>query len=175
MRAETEQDTTKNEGRNAPVKNSRKILLKSEFLQYVREIKDLKFEKAVIFDKEGNFLFRMNGKRNNIDFRYCDMFLLQENIFMHNHPRGGGFSLPDIRSACALNMAGMIVATHRFIFMFFPPEKQEHFAVSDYYKILKCYRIRLKSVPLSKRFRPYDEIWRDIAGDLGYRYLKIRI
>ncbi|MDD4126077.1 MAG: hypothetical protein PHV39_00125 [Methanomicrobium sp.] len=151
------------------------IRLKNEFLKYVSEIKDKSFEHAVIFNESGKFLFRMKGTRNSIDFKHSDLYRMQGKIFMHNHPCGGGFSLPDIRSACALNMAGMIVATEKFLFIFFPSPEKENFRISDYKNILKCYQIRQNLIPLSKRFQPDDEIWKIVACDLGYQYLKIRL
>lgn len=156
-------------------KRELQIQLSKDFLKYVEEIKDQSFEHAVIFDENGRFIFRMRGTRNSINFRYRDLYRLQGKIFMHNHPCGGGFSLPDIRSACALNMAGMIVATKKYLYMFFPPEKKENFLISDYRYILKCYRIRQNIIPLSKRFQPDDEIWKIVSRDLGYQYLKIRL
>lgn len=154
-----------------------KLIIKLDitFMKYVFEIKDSVFEKGIIFDKTGNFLFRMTGKRNSIDFSYNDIYRLQGKIFMHNHPRGGGFSLPDIKTACALNMAGMIVVTKKYIHIFFPPQERETFLISDYRGILKCYQIRQNIIPLSKRFLPDDEIWRIVACDLGFQYLKIKI
>lgn len=157
------------------IRDDDKILLDKNFMNYVFEIKDSVFEKGIVFDKNGLFLFKMNGGRNSINFFYNDLYILQGKIFMHNHPCGGGFSLPDIKTACALNMAGMIVATKKYICMFFPPQEKETFLVSDYTGIKKCYRIRQNIIPLSKRFLPDDEIWRLVANDLGYQYLKIRI
>jgi hypothetical protein len=163
-------------GNNSSFKQQGKIVTVSRiFLRHVREIKDLAFENAIIFDKSGNFLFRMKGKRYSIEFDYYDRYRLQENIFMHNHPCGGGFSLSDIWSACALNMSGMIAVTQEYIYMFFPPYDRQVFEISEFRNIRHCYEIRKDLTPLSKRLKVNDEIWKNIATDLGYQYLKLKI
>lgn len=169
----TEENKTES---NTSFKQQGEIIAASRsFLRHVREIKDLAFENAIVFDKSGRFLFRMKGKRNSIEFGYYDRYKLQEKIFMHNHPCGGGFSLSNIWSACALNMYGMIAVTNEYIYMFFPPPERQFFETSEFRNIRHCYEIRKNLTSLSKRLKVNDEIWKDIATDLGYQYLKLKI
>ncbi|WP_048130431.1 hypothetical protein [Methanolacinia petrolearia] len=92
---------------------------------------------------------------------------------MHNHPSGTSFSLSDVHTACMLGMAGMVAVTSKYIYCLFPPEEKDNFMRSDYADIVRCYTVRCRTLPLSRRFKSPDLAWEHVAIDMGLRYLRI--
>ena len=150
------------------------IALKEDFLDTAVSIASLQVEHSIIFDMNGNILGRnTSGEKNRIILWHSDLFRLSGRIFMHNHPSGTSFSVSDIHAACMLGMAGMVAVTKEHIYCLFPPEEKDRFTCHDYADIVRCYRIRCRTLPLSQRFRSPDMAWEHVAIDMGLRYLKI--
>lgn len=150
------------------------IGVKEDFLETAGSISSLPVEHSVIFDADGNFLERNTSEeKNRVVLWHSDLFRLSGKIFMHNHPSGTSFSLSDIHAACMLEMAGMIAVTKEHIYCLFPAEENDTFRRSDYVDIVRCYTVRCRMLPLSRRFRSPDRVWEYVAIDMGLRYLRI--
>lgn len=148
--------------------------MKNDFLETAKSISSLPEEHSVIFDNAGNVLEKKTtGEKNRVTLWHSDLFRLSGKIFMHNHPSGTSFSLNDVHAACMLGMAGMITVTKTNIYCLFPPEDKDSFLRSDYADIVRCYTMRCRMLPLSRRFKSPDLAWEHVAIDMGLQYLKI--
>jgi hypothetical protein len=62
------------------------------------EIKNLDYEKAIVFDKNGKVLWEKSGTKNNVDLQdAANKNVLVGNVLTHNHPSNSSFSLADIK------------------------------------------------------------------------------
>ena len=62
----------------------------------IREIKDLDYEKGLIYDSNTNKLISVKeGKKEEIRFSEKDVKNMRDNIFVHNHPEDSSFSVAD--------------------------------------------------------------------------------
>ena len=55
-----------------------------------------KKESAIIFDENGNEIWRKKGKKHEVSLTAADMAQIKGNTFTHNHPGGSGFSPSDV-------------------------------------------------------------------------------
>jgi len=139
-------------------------------LDYAVKIRDRKIEHAFVFDRNYEHLFSLKGNRWKIQFSHREIMRLFGTIFMHNHPRGGSFSINDIYTACACSMRGMIAVTGSLIYIIMPPEGEECFSRTMYRDISKCFKIRSCRLPLNLRLSAPDILWEAVARDMDLRY-----
>jgi hypothetical protein len=72
------------------------------------EIAGLDYERAYVFDNQGNVILNKKGTRDRVEFLPSEIDLIKDKdfVFTHNHPLvGGSFSLDDIQFAAAYNFA----------------------------------------------------------------------
>lgn len=150
-------------------------LLNGDLIEYAKKIKNEPIEHGYAFDRKGRLIQALKGGRVNISFGQRDLFRLSNCVFMHNHPRATSFSLPDIHAACMLNMLAMIVVTPTTLFCITPPNDDPYFTHAHFRDIARCYIIRYRMLPLSKRLEVQDEIWNLVAGDMNMNYRKVPI
>lgn len=55
-----------------------------------------KEEHAILYDSNGNRLFKKQGKADEIEYSYAETLLMGDGVLTHNHPGGGSFSPDDI-------------------------------------------------------------------------------
>jgi hypothetical protein len=149
--------------------------LGAHLIEHARRIKDEPREHAFVFDARGRLLRTLAGEKTRIRFAHHDIFGLGETIFMHNHPRGCSFSLADLQAACIFNMRAMIAVTGNRMFCIEPPGGDPFFTRTHLRDITRCYVIRYRMIPLSKRLRVCDRIWDQVSCDLDMAYRKYRL
>jgi hypothetical protein len=144
-------------------------------MAYARAIRDAPLEYGYAFDRDGRLLTTIKGGRTKIRFGHRDLFTLSECVFVHNHPNNSSFSLADMHAACMLNMLAMITVTTTMIFCMTPPAGDPYFTRAHYRDIARCYTIRSRLLPLSRRVQLRDEIWDAVTRDLNMRYRRVPI
>lgn len=136
-------------------------------------IRDEQVEHGIVLDRDGAVCARLTGGRSSIVFGYRTLYVACNRIFMHNHPKGGGFSVADIWTACVLCMRGMVVVTPACVHCLAPPEGRDYFCRADYTDIVRCYRFRCALGNLSDRLHPPEAVWKNVAADLNLCYCMI--
>jgi SPP1 gp7 family putative phage head morphogenesis protein len=153
--------------------------------KFESSIIDQQFEIAGIFDKNGNFLTKINGDEGSIEFSKNHVDMLKGNTLTHNHPGGGTFSLSDIKSLSnydigeirAVGIDGTYIATPKSPSIKSAKEIDNIF--NNRYQIEKerAYDL-LDSGEMTKAMVPewkkqvVHTIWETIADEIGiiYRY-----
>lgn len=130
-------------------------------------------EHGIVLDRDGEVCTCLSGGRSSIVFDHRSLLVACHHIFMHNHPMGGGFSIADIWTACALGMQGMVVVTPTSVHCLSPPAGRDYFSRADYADIVRCYRFRCTMADLSERFRTPERVWETVAVDLDLGYCTI--
>lgn len=153
----------------------REAWMSDDLMKYAKKIKNEPLEYGYAFDGRGRLLQTFKGGRINISFGQRDLFRLSNCVFLHNHPRATSFSLNDIHAACTLNMLAILVAIPTTLFCLSPPDNEPYFTRAHFRDIARCYIIRYRMLPVSKRMRVQDTIWDHVADDLNMTYRKIHV
>ncbi|MDE5802137.1 MAG: phage minor capsid protein [Lachnospiraceae bacterium] len=96
---------------------------KEELLKDERVLSNREKETAVVYDKEGKFLFQQRGNKREVQFSVSQFFRLRGNIVTHNHPSGCSFSAKDISLLKNGGLAELRVIVEGGVFFARPPKK----------------------------------------------------
>lgn len=96
----------------------KKLSLNQILKEKETEIAELEYERAYVFDKQGNILFTKDGSRNEVSFTGDELALIRgrDAVFTHNHPTyGGSFSLEDVYFAMKNDLAEMRAVGKKYV------------------------------------------------------------
>lgn len=99
-------------------KAARRELLKDE-----RSIMKRAKEIAVVYDKNGKFLFQKSGGGESVSFSLQEMIKLRGNIVSHNHPSGASFSMQDINLMRLSGISELRVVVNDGVYYLRAPKK----------------------------------------------------
>lgn len=99
-------------------KTARRELLKDE-----RSITKRAKEIAVVYDKNGKFLFQKSGGGESVSFSLQEMIKLRGNIVSHNHPSGASFSMQDINLMRLSGISELRVVVNDGVYYLRAPKK----------------------------------------------------
>ncbi len=164
--------------------------------------KNKSFETAIVFDKDGNEIFRKRGAATSVSFTDDELKNLNNNIFTHNHPRGwsnpegtigrigSSFSINDVAIGIRYNSAEIRAVGPVFTFVMKRPaagwKMTTEDAINKYRKIEESVRSEFTSVINKSSYKHqdiaiqraevlhYHTIWKRFCSENGIEYTKIR-
>jgi len=142
-------------------------------------------EYAVVLDERGTLLVNKVGERREVAFTADEVARMRgAAVFIHNHPGGTSFSLPDILLAKRLNIREMRVVTDQMLYVLRPP--QDGWPALTLRDLLNAVRAadaevearlsahihsgRLSTTAANRRH--WDEVWTQVAQQVGLQYRK---
>ena len=145
------------------------------------------FESAGIFDKNGVLLTKIDGNWGNVPIGKAEKYM-EGNVFTHNHPGGGTFSLQDIEVMFKYKLAGIRAVDEEYIHVATPAEgatREQKLSVGARFSdIYKDKEIAFSKKIISGEAKRSDidkwkcdtahEIWTEIASDCGMVYTRIK-
>lgn len=87
------------------------------------EISHLEKEHGILYDKEGNVVFRIEGEAGRIGVSRREIRKMKDGIFSHNHPSGSSFSWQDIDMLRECKLAEVRAVTKRGVYSISAPPK----------------------------------------------------
>lgn len=96
---------------------------KEELLKDEKVLSNRGKETAVVYDKDGKFLFQKRGDEKEVSFSIFEFFRLRGNVVTHNHPSGGSFSARDIFLLQNGGLAELRAIVEGGVFFARPPKK----------------------------------------------------
>ena len=164
--------------------------------------KNKSFETAVVFDQNGNEIFRKKGKATSVPFTLSELSNFKNSIFTHNHPRGwsynandwrrigSSFSFGDVNVAIVADVAEMRAVTSLYTFSIKRPKNgwkmTSKEAKVEFEKInseitneLKKVIYAAKGSHINKRVERaealhYHLVWKRFCKKFGIEYSKVR-
>lgn len=143
-----------------------------------QRLQSLKYEEAYCYSERGECLFSKSGSRNKITFEDDELALIENFVFVHNHPSNFSFSRQDVVFISAFNPAqARIITPSRRIVLNRPtdgwPDEfeeawNEAFQVT-YERRVNSYRWGIMSERQFSRY-VYRRTMRRVARDLQMDY-----
>jgi hypothetical protein len=142
-------------------------------------------EHAVVLDDAGTLLVNKVGERREVSFTSDEVTRMRgAAVFIHNHPGGTSFSLPDILLAKRLNIREMRVVTGQTLYVLRPPrDGWPALTLRDLLNAVQAAdveveerrRAQIQGGRLSKteaNSRHWHEVWTQVAQQVGLHYRK---
>lgn len=137
---------------------------KQQLYRDERIISGNNYETALVYDKDGNRIFRKKGKADSVGFTSSEIRKMKNCVVTHNHPKGSGFSAEDILSLRSTHATEMRACTNNGVFIIRQPT---------------TWPVELKNLKTMKKaiIEVYDDVgmqYREIAareGESIYKYL----
>lgn len=142
-------------------------------------------EHAVVLDEHGALLVNKVGERREVAFTANEVTRMRgAAVFIHNHPGGTSFSLPDILLAKRLNIQEMRVVTAEVLYVLRSPRAGwPILALRDLLSAVRAADVeveeRLSAQVRSGRLssteanlRHWHEVWTQVAEQVGLHYRK---
>lgn len=162
--------------------------------------KNKSFETAVVFDDNGDEVFRKKGKKYSVGFSEDEMRIFKDRTFTHNHPRGfefpensirrigNSFSFEDINVAIKANIKEIRAVTPLYTFaMKRPPggwpdikdfktayQRVNNQVISEYTSVISSKdskQLALLAVERAESIH-HHVVWKKLCRQLGIEYLK---
>lgn len=81
------------------------------------------YETAMVFDTDGNVVFKKKGARDEVSFTASEIKQMKGRVVTHNHPNGSGFSADDIAMLRRSKAAELRACTRGGTYVIRPPQK----------------------------------------------------
>ncbi len=88
-----------------------------------RILADKRYETAIVYDAEGNVVFKKKGTADEVKFTAAELKKMKGCVVTHNHPNGSGFSGHDISFLKTAKLSEMRASVRQGSFSIKPPEK----------------------------------------------------
>lgn len=194
-------------GLNFSTKDVIKLPAGNDIYESIRSIenqirKNKSFETAVLFDENGNEIFRKKGEQYSVGFTEYETRLFKDKIFTHNHPRGyefpensirrigNSFSFPDIGTAIVNDMKEMRAVTSLYTFVMKRPvngwpdiakfsrayERINNQVFDKFSSIIDSKNSRsLKVIAIDRaEILHQHSIWKILCKEFGIEYFKLK-
>jgi hypothetical protein len=128
------------------------------------KIRDLKKETGIIFDTDGNEVWRQKGQTANVDIMDAvNKGVMKGNILTHNHPRGSSFSDSDIKVLSFYEMAEIRAVSNKHTYT---AKLTDKFMQYDKFDRKKMIEAKVKEYD--------DEVKKELSGTINGKELTQR-
>lgn len=159
---------------------------KKERDSFENEIKNSDIEKVGVFDSSGKQIMTIIGDKESVEFTAEQAGNLKGNTLTHNHPGGGTFSLPDIKSLSKYQMKEIRAVDQDYIYIAKSmPGIKDEMQISNAFNTkyqekrealwdkLDAGEITMAQVPEWKN-QTANAIWAEISNEIGIDYQKTK-